>query len=258
MNLRNKIIVLLPAYNEGKALPALFNDIKKYLGEFEYHVVIVDDGSTDNTVKIIKDWQQQISMELLQQEKNQGLGVAVRRGLKYISHSFPIDSIVVTLDADNTHNPKIIPGLVEEIAQGYDVTIASRFCPGGREEGVKLSRKIFSRGAKFLLSCLFSIPGVKDYTCGYRAYKLSLIKKGFEVFGDQFVAEDGFACMAEILIKTSMLGAKITEVPLVLRYDLKQGKSKIKVIKTILEYYHLIKLKKAIRQAPVELNHVER
>jgi dolichol-phosphate mannosyltransferase len=81
-------------------------------------------------------------------------------------------------------------------------------------------------------------------------YHPAIIKKGFQIFGDDFISETGFTSMAEILIKLHFIGASIYEVPLMLRYDLKGSPSKMKVLKTILRYFSLIrklqKSKKAI------------
>jgi len=74
---------------------------------------------------------------------------------------------------------------------------------------------------------------VRDFTSGYRAYRAGVVRQAFETYGGEFVAESGFSCMVDILLKLRRLGAIITEVPLVLRYDMKYGVSKMLVIRTI-------------------------
>ncbi|MDI6642261.1 MAG: hypothetical protein QME68_08150, partial [Elusimicrobiota bacterium] len=78
--------------------------------------------------------------------------------------------------------------------------------------------------------------------CGFRAYKLQLIKKAFEIYGEKFIDKNGFCSTAGELIKIAKIESqlKVTEIPVILRYDLKKGKSKIKILKTIFGYLKLI------------------
>ena len=68
---------------------------------------------------------------------------------------------------------------------------------------------------------------------GYRAYRAGLLVRAFETYGEQFVAESGFSCMVDILLKLRKLDAIMCELPLILRYDLKYGISKMMVLRTI-------------------------
>src|SRR3972149_116247 len=196
------IYILLPAYNEGKALESLLKRIKTGMENrsFNYQVIAYNDGSTDNT------------LDILNQNK---------------------DDIAVVLDSDNTHNPEHIYQMVNKIWDGFDVAIASRYLQDSRVVGVAQHRQFLSLGASWMMRILFPIRGVKDYTCGYRAYSLVCLRKAFEKFGDELVQEKGFACMAELLIKVRSLRVLAVEVPLVLRYDLKGGYSKMDILKTI-------------------------
>ncbi|MDP1718141.1 MAG: hypothetical protein Q8L40_08685, partial [Burkholderiales bacterium] len=71
--------------------------------------------------------------------------------------------------------------------------------------------------------------GVLDYTCGYRGYRVALLQKTLNHYGSHLVREPGFACMVELLLKLNRAGARMCEVPLALRYDLKQSASKMDV-----------------------------
>jgi dolichol-phosphate mannosyltransferase len=79
------------------------------------------------------------------------------------------------------------------------------------------------------------VPGVRDYSCGYRAYRADLLRRAFAEMGDQFVNQSGFSCMVDILLKLNWLNAVIAEVPLILHYDYKKGASKMKVGRTVRE-----------------------
>ena len=84
-----------------------------------------------------------------------------------------------------------------------------------------------------LFTLLFPTRGVHDYTSGYRAYRDSVIRAAFAEYGDDFVGETGFSCMADVLLKLRKQGALFGEAPLRLRYDQKGGDSKMRVFRTI-------------------------
>jgi dolichol-phosphate mannosyltransferase len=73
------------------------------------------------------------------------------------------------------------------------------------------------------------VRGVRDYTCGYRAYRIGVLKKAVARYGDKLVAERGFACMVELLLKLNALGVRFAEIPMQLRYDQKPTATKMDV-----------------------------
>jgi dolichol-phosphate mannosyltransferase len=237
------ITVVLPAYNEEKSLPQLLDRIAAF-GRAnpaeEYQVIVVNDGSRDATPAIAAAYASRLPISLINHDGNKGLGAAMKTGLTAAAALTGESDAVVTMDADNTHDPALIAVLRTELNKGYDLVIASRYQEGGQEIGLSLPRHIFSKGASTLLRLFFPIAGARDYTCGYRIYSGKLMQKAVAAYGDRLVEEQGFTCMAEILIKMSRLGARVSEVPLVLRYDLKEGASKMKVFKTIRRYFVLI------------------
>lgn len=234
--------LVLPAYNEEKDLGQLLDRVCAAMddGKINYQVLLVNDGSVDNTLALAQKMADSIPMQLIDHGFNRGLGQALLSGLRRAHYLADDSDVVVTMDADNTHNPALIGAMIEQINAGYDLVIASRYAKGGKEVGLSWERSLFSRAASFLLRLFFPIHGVKDYTCGYRAYRGELLRRAFAAYGDGLVQERGFTCMAEVLIKMGRLGARVTEVPLVLRYDYKSGPSKMKVAHTIWRYGALI------------------
>ncbi len=235
--------ILLPAYNEERDIGGLLDRIRKAMEDLrlEYRVMVVNDGSQDGTVSEVLKRQPQMPVVLINHEVNKGLGQAMLTGLTSASQQIQPDDVVVAMDADNTHDPCLIGAMQKALNDGADVVIASRYEHGGEEVGLTKLRSVMSRGASTLLRLFFPIEGAKDYTCGYRAYRGSALQKAFEKYGSALVEEHGFTCMAEILIKLRTLKVKVVEVPLVLRYDLKSGPSKMKVVRTILRYVVLIR-----------------
>src|SRR5262249_22141031 len=140
---------------------------------------------------------------------------------------------IVTMDCDNTHPPRLIPQMLARLDDGRDVVIASRFEPGAKVVGVPRSRVVYSLGAKWLFQLMFPIRGVRDYTCGYRAYRSEAIRLAAQRYGDELITETGFSCMADLLLKLRKLPLAMGEVPLELRYDRRGTDSKMRVLRTI-------------------------
>jgi dolichol-phosphate mannosyltransferase len=232
------IFIVLPAYNEAGSLGGLLTRINEAmaLASLEYEVIVVNDGSTDRTLDIAERQQAAMPLSIVDHKRNRGLGEALKSGLVMASAKARDQDIIVTMDADNTHPPELIARMAEKIGEGYDVIIASRYQGGADEVGLALYRKALSRGASLLLRALFPMKGVRDYTCGYRAYRASSLKEAVSRFGDRLIEESGFSCMVELLLKLRRLGIRCYEVPLVLRYDQKGGASKMRVIRTIRRY----------------------
>lgn len=240
------IYIFLPAYNEEEALGPVvqkFDTELKKIGA-EYRIVVLDDGSRDRTAEVAERLAQRYPLELLRHPVNQGLGQTMIDGLQYVAENALPDDVVVTMDCDDTHDPVYVASALESIQKGNDVVILSRYTPGGGEKGLSMLKSVLSRGAGLFLKVFFPIAGVKEYSCGYRVFKASALKKAFRVFGKNFVRlpHMGFVVTPEILIKLRMLGCRIAEVPFVLRYDQKPGKSKNRPLKTIGGYFALITL----------------
>lgn len=230
-----KVWVTLPAYNEEESLPSLLERIGEAFADsnLPYGVIIVNDGSRDRTEQIAEEYTLQMPIYLVNHPVNKGLGVTIRDGLREAVERGEDRDIILTMDADNTHPPGLIARMVQMIHEGCDVVIASRFQSGSSVTGVPWNRHLLSFGARGLFTLFFPTWGVRDYTSGFRAYRVSVVRQAFEKYGDDFVGETGFSCMADILLKLRKMGCLFGEAPLRLRYDLKGGESKMKVFKTI-------------------------
>ncbi len=238
------IIIFLPAYNEEIALSRV---VKKFDDEFKktgepYRVIVVDDGSQDTTAQVARDLAKRYPLELLQHPVNLGLGQTMIDGLEHAAKSSLPEDLIVTLDCDDTHDPKYVHEALRKIKEGYDLVILSRYQKGGGEKGLSIVKSILSRGAGLFLKVFFPIKGVQEYSCGYRVCRASALKKALQVFGNKFVQlpHMGFVVTPEILIKFRMLGCRIAEVPFTLNYDLKPSPSKNKPLKTIAGYFALV------------------
>ena len=234
------IIFVLPAYNEEKNIGALIEKIDTTMKEisYDFRIILVNDGSKDRTLGVAKLYSGPIT--IINHEINRGLHKTIFDGLKEASKLCQCNDIVVTMDADNTHDPSHTKEMVEKIKSGCDVVVASRYEKGGKEIGLSFKRKILSKAINTILGIVFPIKGIKDYTCGFRAYNCDILKQALEFYGENLIESKTFVCMAEILIKLRKLNIKGDEVPLILRYDRKIGASKMQLKKTIVDYLYII------------------
>lgn len=227
--------LMLPAYNEADGLPSLLEKVKQVFATNgqPYHVIVVDDASLDDTSEIALSAARNMPLTLVQHKTNQNLPGALRSGMMKAIELGCSGDVIVTMDGDDTHPPGAINCLLQKISEGYDVVTASRYQIGSRVMGVPFMRVLMTWGARMLFRVAMPIPGVRDYTCGYRAYRFDVLRDTMEYYGDEFVSEKGFSCMADVLLKMRRFNYVFGEVPLLLRYDQKQGVSKMAVRRTV-------------------------
>lgn len=237
------IYLLLPAYNEEASLPNLLPRIKKTFlsSDVPYELVIVNDGSTDRTAEIISEFEKDpdFPITVITHSINRGLGETERDGFEYVANNASDDDVLVRVEGDDTHDPKYIFDLINKLNEGYDVVNTSRFQPGGDQKGLSAYRRAISRAANYFMKFLFNIKGVKDYSCGFRAYRATAIKAAVSIFGNNFVQLRGlgFTTTLETIVKLHILGCKFAEVPFVLRYDMKESESKMVSSITTMGYF---------------------
>ncbi|SDG06070.1 dolichol-phosphate mannosyltransferase [Lentzea fradiae] len=231
--------LVLPAYNEAAALPRLLRRVAESAVAGRVTVWVVDDGSSDGTADCVTD-ARGLDVRLVRHPVNLGLGQAVQSGLKAALAVAAPEHVVVVMDADDTHDPGVIPVLLEEIGAGSDIVICSRFTEGGDDSTAPRSRRLLSRGAAVVLGRALKIEGVRDFTSGFRAYRVSLLRRAAAHWGDRLVEERGFACMVELLMKLRHCEPVVSEVPLKLRYDRKPGASKLRLGRTLRQYLLLL------------------
>lgn len=236
--MKRTIYVGLPCYNEEKDISTLIRRIlkvgvklKKKL-KCELKIICVNDGSVDKTKEIISELALD-SVLLVNHEVNRGLGEAVKTILIKFNEIAHENDFLVVMDADNTHNPNYIFDLInKQVGASSDVVIASRYQKGAKIYGLKKFRIILSNLARMWYTLMLRIPGVKDYTCGYRLYTYKIIDTAIKQYKSDLITQSSFACMMELLYKLYTCGAKICEIPFSLEYNKKEGQSKMRVLRT--------------------------
>ena len=218
-------------------IKALFEGI-----DTQYTIIVCDDGSDDRTLELLNEYQKTMNLEIITHPMNRGLGETSRDLFEKAAVIAKADDVIVRLDCDDTHEPDVIPAMVKKIGEGFDVVIASRFEPGGGQKGVNVYRSFISRSANIFMKIFFPIPGLKEYSCGFRAYRASIIQSAITFYGNDFIQLKGlgFTCTLEKIIKLKILGAKFGEVPFMLRYDQKESDSKMVGSLTTLGYLLMV------------------
>jgi dolichol-phosphate mannosyltransferase len=233
--------MMLPAYDEAENLAALLRDFKTTLDAWPsapaFRVVVVDDGSRDDTAAVAAR-PYGLDVTVVPHGVNRGLGAAMKTGIEWVlQHAHPED-VMGSMDADHTHPPELLPRMWALSLAGSDLVIASRYQPGAEIHGLVWYRRWISNAASWVLRIAF--PGARDYTCGYRLYRVALLDWGRRRYGPHFLNQRGFSVMVDLLLKLRRRARRIAEVPLVLRYDRKRGASKMKLVKTTVTTLRLL------------------
>ncbi|MCK5533708.1 glycosyltransferase family 2 protein [bacterium] len=210
------ISIIIPVYNEEKAIGTVIDEIKEVMGEnkYEYELIIVDDGSTDKTREIILSKGEKI----IKHFRRKGSGAARKTGIKTAK-----GNIIVMLDGDGTYSPGDIPLMLQLFPQ-CDQVIGERTSEKGRFV-------LFRKPTKWLIKKLASyLTGVKipDLNSGLRAFKKDLMVKYLWAF------PDGFSCVSTMTVAFLCNGYTVEWIPT--EYRSRIGKSKFHPIKDTYNY----------------------
>ena len=237
---------LLPAYNEAENIEKQtlkLVSLADYL-KLDYMIHIVNDGSQDETPQIVKNLQDKNNkIKLYNHKKNQGPGKAFDTAFREIFQIANDSDAIISMDADNTHSEGTIKMMVARLKDGYEMVIASVFAPGGMMIGLPFIRYMLTLSCNFLYRFLFPITGIKEYTGFYRGYQVGALKRAFKLYEENkegLITVNGFSSAAELLIKLRRIPLFMVEVPMLVRYDQKGGKSKMRIFATIFEHLRII------------------
>lgn len=163
-----KIIAIIPAYNEGNKTAQV---VEKFPENLVDEILVVNDGSKDETRKAVEETRR---ANILHNEKRQGIGFAIRRGLEYAAlKNF---DIAVVMAGNGKDNPSEIPKLLEPIIeQNFDYVQGSRYLEGGVHGKMPFHRLLFTKIYSFFVRLLYG-KKITDGTNGFRAYKTSILK----------------------------------------------------------------------------------
>lgn len=216
-----KTCVIIPAYNEEADIRGVIERIPRNINGIDcVEILVIDDGSNDNTVQVAKDAG---ADEIISHPTNKGLGAAFRTGLN-LSLEKNAD-IIVSIDADGQFNPKDIPKLIEPILNDEtDFVTASRFMDKNFESDMQFIRKFGNKIVTKIINILTN-QEFTDTQCGFRAYSKKAALK-LNIFGDYTYTQEVFLNLVEEELR-------IKEIPLEVIY---KDERKSRLIKNPLSY----------------------
>lgn len=214
--------IVVPAYNEELRLPPTLDKLHAFLSRqpLRYEIVVVDDGSKDNTVGVVTDAMAMIPhLRLVRQMPNRGKGAAVRRGMLEAR-----GQIRVMCDADGSMPPEELPKLLAPIvACKAEIAIGSRYAPGAKtDQKQPFYRVLWSRLCNRVIQKSL-VPGVRDTQCGFKAFTAEAARDLF-----RYGCIDGWAFDLEILALARRRGISIAEVGVAWQDD---GRSRVNPLK---------------------------
>lgn len=223
------VTFVMPTFNEKECIESsikkLIITLKKY--NIPYQILVVDDGSKDGTIQIVKNLaSKNKNIKIIVRNKKAGFGFSLIDGSKQAKNK-----IIVWVMGDASDNFETIPLMLDKIAKGEDMVIGSRNMAGGSRGDQNKLKAIGSKFYSFLAKILFNLP-VYDITNAFRAFRKKIIMN--------IDLENGnFAVSPEFAIKAHLAGFKIAEVPTTYN-ERKNGEAKTKLFKMGCYYYYLL------------------
>jgi glycosyltransferase involved in cell wall biosynthesis len=202
--------IIIPAYNEATRLPASLEKIHAFLQNQSYsaEIVVVENGSTDNTFELAKAMQTSIDNLVVIHEDRRGKGWAVRRGMQVSCGQYRF-----FCDADLSMPIEEIPRFFPPQLEDAPVAIASREAPGAVRYDEPEYRHIIGRVFNWIVRLLL-LPELQDTQCGFKCFRADVVEKVFPL-----VSNSGWTFDAEALFIARRLGYAISEIPIPWYYN---------------------------------------
>ena len=204
--------VIIPVYNKADLLPSTLIDIDKYLRKtgFEYEILIINDGSTDNTVEIVLKFEPVIQkLRLIDNNIHRGKGYAIRQGMQEAK-----GKLRLLMDADNSinidHFSQMIPYFENESVIKYDIIIGSRFIQGSKLiPSPSFCNRLLNRFKNVFVRTLL-LPNIQDPRCEFKCFSENAAKQIFNI-----TKINSFTAGIETLAIGYKIGYKIKEIPVI-------------------------------------------
>jgi apolipoprotein N-acyltransferase len=212
-----RVLVILPTYNEAQTIAEVLAGV--LAASPDAHALVIDDGSPDGTAEVVAAMaEQEPRVRLIRRSGKLGLASAYLTGFRK-GLGEGID-VLVEMDADLSHSPEDLPKLLQG-ASTHDLTIGSRYVPGGGVTNWGRGRRALSKGGNLYARMALGFP-LTDATSGFRAYR----RRALETLLSERIHSDGYAFQIELAYRAWRAGFTIGEVPITFR-EREHGRSKI-------------------------------
>ena len=211
--------IVIPTYNERKNISKLIPSIILMLNRHDItsEIIVIDDNSPDGTGLLLDRLKRRFDcLKVVHRKEKLGVGSARRLGFSMASKK-----VIVTMEGDNTHNPKYIPQLIKEIEGGADLVIASRYLKDSKIIDWSFKRRVISNTANFITRFVTGVK-ITDVTNGYRAFTK-------EMFSKLLIESEKYPFNMEFTCEAVSRGFKVTEIPIEFKQR-KDGSSKLNVL----------------------------
>lgn len=230
------VLIVIPTYNEKDSIAPLIEKIFT-LPITKTQILVVDDNSPDGTGNIAESLAKKYPVRVMHRAHKTGLGDAYRDAWRQIMREGTPYEYIIHMDADGSHDPTVIPKMLQEM-QHADLVIGSRYIKGGVIENWNIVRRILSRSANFFVRNVLRLP-YKDMTGGFRCYT----RNAFQKMDFASVSATGYSFLIETLYQAYQKGLRIREIPIAFT-ERKRGASKLNVPRYIFEvFWKVIKLR---------------
>jgi dolichol-phosphate mannosyltransferase len=206
MTRMTRTLVCVPTYDEIESLPRLLDRL--FAARDDVDVLVVDDGSPDGTGRYADERAaREPRLHVMHRTGKQGLGAAYLAAFAWaLERGY---DVVCEMDADGSHAPEQLGGLLEAVAAGADLAIGSRWVPGGEVRNWPRSRRFLSRGGNTYTRLALGIP-VRDATAGYRAFSAHALR----TIPLADVASAGYCFQVDLAWRAVRAGLRVVEVPI--------------------------------------------
>ncbi len=212
-----KVLVIIPTYNERTNIENMIKEVLNLPGDLE--ILVVDDNSPDGTGEYVKEVSKNNSrVHLLQREGKLGLGTAYVAGFKYLLERDY--DIAIQMDADFSHDPKVIPQFLEAI-ENNDLVIGSRYIQGVNVINWPMKRLLLSYFANMYTKIITGMP-IKDATGGFKCFRREVL----EAINLDNIHSNGYSFQIEMNFKAYRKGFRCKEIPIIFM-DRVEGVSKM-------------------------------
>ncbi|HEU4456811.1 MAG TPA: glycosyltransferase family 2 protein [Longimicrobium sp.] len=235
------IYICIPALDEARTVGVLLWRIRRVMEEFprDYHVLVLDDGSTDDTPEVLAPYARVLPLTLLRNERTQGYAAALERLLREAAQrsTHPKRDVVVTMQADFTESPDDLPNLIRKMEGGADVvgtTVA------GVDVELPRAHRWSRRGLPWLLSRAPLAKELGDPLSGFRAYRAQVIRRALQDReGKPLVTGSGWAANAELLLAVAPHVRRGEGIEVSLRYGRRERPTRFRAWGTAVDLWNL-------------------